>query len=141
MFMCGMSDPFSGGFASGPLREGSAVARRYMSDPTTGGTEDLIWADVLVKMVTVEAYVCSAVQKLSFDEKQTGATEPTPKWLNLDGLTHEQLLAPQCRDAAGPGFRRPDRHRRHATADHPSRLFAGRFGGQRQRFRQCSPAQ
>lgn len=107
--MCGMTDPFSGGFASGPLREGSAVACTYMSDVTVRDPAEIIWADVLVMMVTDDSYVYSAAQKLSFDQREAGATEPAPEWLYRDGLTCEQLAAPPTDDTRpGPDFVRPE---------------------------------
>lgn len=106
--MCGMSDPFSGGFASGPLREGNAVACTYMSDVTVRDPDEIIWADVVVLMVTDDSYVYSAVQKLSFDEKEAGAAEPAPEWLYRDGLTCEQLASPPTADTLpGPDFAPP----------------------------------
>jgi hypothetical protein len=101
---CGRTDPFSGGAAAGPVREGNAVACTYMSDPTSGVT-DLIWADVLVLMVADNSYVYTAAKKLTFDQKQAGATEPAPEWLYRDGLTCEQLTAPPTADTVpGPDF-------------------------------------
>jgi hypothetical protein len=106
--MCGMTDPFSGGFGSGPLREGNAVACLYMSDYTVNDPAEIVWVDVLVMMVKDDAYVYSAAQKLSFDQQEAGATEPAPEWMYRDGLTCEQLAAPPTDDTRpGPDFVRP----------------------------------